>query len=85
MSYIKGARPRNKPTVFFLLSSQTPLIMFRKVNLTSYTIRGKVWKIKMAARMKMEKARKGRKWSYLTMVPATNSNKRLRFTSKEIS
>lgn len=59
--------------------------MFRKVNLTSYTIPGKVWKIKMAARMKMEKARKGRKWSYLTMVPATNSNKRLRFTSKEIS
>ena len=60
--------------------------MFRKVNLTSYTIRGKVWKIKIAARMKMEKkARKGRKWSYLTMVPATNSNKRLRFTSKEIS
>lgn len=29
--------------------------MFRKDNLTSYTIRGKVWKIKIAARMKMEK------------------------------
>ena len=29
--------------------------MFRKDNLTSYTIRGKVWKIKITARMKMEK------------------------------